>query len=131
MSQITPQPAGTLSAVEGCQFIVQRVEQRLARVPHDVWFVTLAVLLAWASFQFGERIAIRDGLGFEGENYGNWVRDFHYEAAEVGIDAYCIQRVFHVGRAKSLRFCPCWNLVDMGHISIRESALSNARRVDD
>ncbi len=93
MSLTSPPSAAPLSATAGLDLLLVRAKQRLTRVPGDVWLIALAGLLAWASFAFGERIAIRDGLGWEGEMYWNWVKDLRHEVFDVGIDAYCIQRI--------------------------------------
>ncbi len=36
---------------------------------------------------------MRDGLGWDGEIYWSWVKDFPHEIQDVGIDAYRIQRI--------------------------------------
>lgn len=83
----------TLSTIWGLAVLRKCARQSLTRVSLDIWLVALAGVLAWASFQFGERIAIRDGLGWDGEVYWNWVKDFPHEIQDVGIDSYRIQRV--------------------------------------
>ena len=93
MSRTSEPAVETLSALDGVRVLAERARQRLSRVPQDRWIVLLAGLLASASFALGEQVAIRDGLGWEGEAYARWVQDLPHEMFDVGIDAYCIQRV--------------------------------------
>jgi hypothetical protein len=83
----------TLPAIDGLNVLLRCFRQYLKRCSFDFWLVALAGFLAWSSFQFGERVAMRDGLGWDGEIYWSWVKDFPHEIQDVGIDAYRIQRI--------------------------------------
>jgi hypothetical protein len=93
MDSNSAHPEDTLPAVDGLNVLLSRFKQSLKRLSFDFWLVALAGFLAWASFQFGERVAMRDGLGWDGEVYWSWVKDFPREIQDVGIDAYRIQRI--------------------------------------
>ena len=82
-----------LSTVEGVNALFVIARRNLARVNSDFWLIMLAGLLAWGSFSFGERVAVRDGLGWDGEIYWSWVKDFPHEFSDAGIDSYRIQRI--------------------------------------
>ena len=82
-----------LSSIEGANALFIIAWRSLVRINIDVWLVALAGILAWGSFFFGERVAMRDGLGWDGEIYWSWVKDFPHEIREAGIDSYRIQRI--------------------------------------
>ena len=82
-----------LSAVDGVNALFLIAWRNLARVNVDFWLITLAAVLAWGSFHLGERVAVRDGLGWDGEVYWSWVKDFPHEFGDAGIDSYRIQRI--------------------------------------
>src|ERR1700748_2389790 len=86
-------PKNNPSTIDGLTILQDRTRKFLSRVSFDVWLVALAGLLAWASFQLGERVAMREGLGWDGEIYWSGVKDLPHEIQDVGIDSYRIQRI--------------------------------------
>ena len=82
-----------LSALDGAGELVFMAARKLSRINPDLLLVATAALLAISSFAFGERVAMRDGLGWDGEVYWTWVKDLPFEFREAGVDAYRIQRI--------------------------------------
>ena len=46
-----------------------------------------------AGFLFSEKIQVGGGLGWDGQIYGSWARDFHGQVVERGVIRYYLQRV--------------------------------------
>lgn len=90
MDTSTPNP--TLSPAQGAVELFRRAGRSWLQASTERWIMFLAVVLALLPL-LGERIAMRDGLGWEGETYAKWIQDFDLEVFDVGIDAYNIQRV--------------------------------------
>ncbi len=72
------------------------------RLSHDRLICLGALLLAACSFQFGERIEVAGGLGWDGQMYGAFAKDFPAEVLSPQLDAYHAQRILPSGMAYAI-----------------------------
>jgi hypothetical protein len=55
--------------------------------------VASVLVLTLAGSFLGEKIQVGHGLGWDGQLYGSWARDFHGHIVERGVSRYYIQRI--------------------------------------